>query len=73
MNFSESICHRLKQINDAFTVVVNDQKTGDGMDEECAVLPETNPVSALFVRRLHDDQVVIYQWHNIGSLRIVVG
>ena len=78
MTFAEAICDRLKDIENGYTVVVNDRETctytpnghpTNVQDEWCAVMAAT-PEGGLHLRRLFDGQEISFQWHAVGSLRI---
>lgn len=78
MNFAQAICENFKD-KEAFTVVVNDRQTFDTtpdgpmtnvQDEECLVLAAT-PAGGLHLKRLKDGQLISFNWHCVGSLRII--
>ena len=79
MNFAEAICERLNGLDEGYCVVINDRTTFDltpngyvtnEQAEECEVLAAT-PSAGLHLLRVKDQAEISFQWHAVGSLRIV--
>ena len=79
MTFAQAVISRIE--NEDVRIVINDRTVYDltpnghmtNVQDEICIVEAATEEGGLHLRRLKYGDVIIWQWHHIGSLRIVKG